>query len=358
MPVAPKAGSESKKLEDVPFEGDTSKSVWEQTNREMGFKPVEVKEGFWSQFFGRGNRRREKLLESELTELKANYASLLSMTEDIRERMDYESEQRREVQKALTPFPAAFEGIEQVRSRQEEVGQVLHTIREQVGTSHQRDEQLLGGFDVVTGEVERVQTGVTKVSSGVEEVSTGVRAVSTDVQKVSTGVKKVSTGIERVEVGVLDVQSNLGQLGDRVSGIGTGVERMEMSFERIETSVGAIQSSFGSVADEMSQAVDATHDGLNNLKGDMEDLRKATLDSREKMEQSNEDVAFMVKKLSKSSSRGQWILGGLIAALLVIAAVVALKMGEAGGVRERVEIRPEGSRELLAAGSEALVFEN
>lgn len=179
VPVTSTSLSDAKKdLEDVPFEADIHEFPIPERDEVRIAKPQS--RGWLNRLFtSRSDRRlREEMLEAELQDLRASYAGLLHSTEDIRERMDMESESRQSVTKALSPFPAAVAGIEKLQSRQEEASEILTTIRERLDTSSDRDQSLLSAMDSIYGGVGELNAGVDAVHVGVDKVGEAVSIIA------------------------------------------------------------------------------------------------------------------------------------------------------------------------------------
>lgn len=186
-PVAPSVLSEARPLEDVPFASSIEEFPQPiERKREKSLPSV----GLLTRLFGNraGRTRREEMLENELRDLRASYAGLLHTTEDIRERLDEEQESRQTVQRALSPFPAAVAGLESIRTRQEEAGEILLNIRERLQTTADRDEEVMTSLGFLNGGVEELQSGVSKVSEVVKEVAHGQTEMSASLGNLGSGM--------------------------------------------------------------------------------------------------------------------------------------------------------------------------
>ncbi|MGJ8723113.1 MAG: hypothetical protein ACSHYB_01035 [Roseibacillus sp.] len=222
VPVAPSSLSEAKRdLEDVPFEADIHEFPAREQSQ-FSTAPKANRHGWLSRLFaGRAERRlREEMLKAELQDLRASYAGLLHSTEDIREQFEAEKEERKGVAKALSPFPAAVAGIENLQTRQEEAGEILSTIRERLDSTVNRDESLLSAMDSVHGGVGKLQTEVGAVNVGVEKVTEVVSGIAEGQIEVGASIENFDKKMElRFEEAATSAQVN--------------VERMEQSGDEV-----------------------------------------------------------------------------------------------------------------------------
>lgn len=231
VPVAPSSLSDAKKdLEDVPFKADIHEfPAQEQSQFASGSKAH--RHGWFSRLFaGRAERRlREEMLEAELQDLRASYAGLLHSTEDIREQFELEKEERQGVTKALSPFPAAVAGIENLQTRQEEAGEILSTIRERLDSKVNRDESLLSSMDSIHGGVGKLQSEVGTVNIGVEKVAAVVSGIAEGQAEVNANLGDFDEKLDlRFEEAATSAQVNakrMEQSGDEVLQVLRQMER-------------------------------------------------------------------------------------------------------------------------------------
>lgn len=181
-------------------------------------EPISKASSWWTRllegFFGRS--RREERLANELQDLRASYAGLLHTTEDLRERMDGAAVERKTVEQALSPFPSAVAGIEKIKDRQEEAGEVLDNIRERLMTTAERDEALM--------------TSLGFLNDGVGDLKGDVGGIASDVGKVNDLVSNV---VQKQD----SVVDNLGSLSSEMTSHFEDVKAVtEERSERIEQS--------------------------------------------------------------------------------------------------------------------------
>lgn len=205
VPVSPDSLPKvSKDLEDVPFASDLRQyPSGENSTGEASQAPVRrAPAAFWNTlisrlFSARAERRlREEMLSAELQDLRASYAGLLHSTEDIRDQMEAEKESQQTVAKALSPFPAAFAGIEKLRNRQEEASEVLVSIKDRLDTSSDRDKSLLGSMDSIGGGVDQLQSEVRTIQTSVSQVSEGLSELAACQLNASTSLSNFDNKLE------------------------------------------------------------------------------------------------------------------------------------------------------------------
>ena len=231
VPVAPTSLTEARKnLEDVPFDADIHEfPVPEQ--QEYKPEPKARRQGWFNRLFtGRGERRlREEMLEAELQDLRASYAGLLHSTEEIREHFDLDKESRESVTKALSPFPSAIAGIEDLQTRQEEASEILTSIRDRLSTTTNREEALLASMDSIHGGVGKLESEVGAVNLGIEKVTGVVSEIAEGQVAASTNLGKFDEKMElRFEEAAKSAQANAERLehsGDEVLQVLRQLER-------------------------------------------------------------------------------------------------------------------------------------
>lgn len=230
VPVNPDSLSDGKKgLEDIPFEAGTTIHEFpspEASDSRSDYPPKRRVGGWMAKLFrGRAERRlREEMLSAELQDLRASYAGLLHSTEDIRDRMDHEKENRENITQALSPFPAAVAGIERLQTRQEEAREVLGTIRERLDLTSSRDETLL---------------------SSMERIHGGVDELSSDVGAVHTGIETVSKSMTSIVAAQSAASASLGDFG----------EKMEQRFDQAAVTAKVNAERFGQSSDDVLQVL-------------------------------------------------------------------------------------------------------
>ena len=234
VPVDSSSLPDAKKdLEDVPFEADIHEfPAPEQSSSVSTARPKGARGRHWFNriFSGRAERRlREEMLEAELQDLRASYAGLLHSTVDIREQFEQEKESRQIVAKALSPFPAAVAGIENLQTRQEEAGEILSTIRERLNTTSSREEEMLSSMDSIHGGVGKLQTEVGTVSLGMVKVTESVSGIAQGQVEVSSSLGHIDEKMDlRFEEAAKSAKSNAERVeksGDEVLQVLRKVER-------------------------------------------------------------------------------------------------------------------------------------
>ena len=233
-PVTSSSHSDARKeLEDVPFDADIhefpapdqQESAREPEARRVG------RQGWFNRLFsGRSERRlREEMLEAELRDLRASYAGLLHSTEDLREQVELDKESRESVTKALSPFPSAVAGIEDIQTRQEEAGEILGSIRERLATTSSREESLLSSMDSIHGGFGKLQTEMGSVNLGVGKMTKAVSGIAEGQAEASAHLGRFSEKIElRFKEAARSAQANaerVEQSGDEVLQVLRQVER-------------------------------------------------------------------------------------------------------------------------------------
>lgn len=227
-PVAPSELSERRPLEDVPFESTIENfPIPAEKERERSQPQV----SWFARFFASrtARNRREEVLENELRDLRASYAALLHSTEDIRERLDAEEESRQTVQRALSPFPAAVAGLENIRTRQEEAGEILLNIRERMETTADRDEEVMASLGFLNGGVKDLQSGVTQVSEVVQEVAQGQSEMSASLGSLGTGFTEK---LEEVKSSTEAAQKSSERVEQSTGDVLEVLKKMEVNHQR------------------------------------------------------------------------------------------------------------------------------
>ena len=233
-PVVPASSSEAKKdLEDVPFDADIHEfpSAEEQEVSPEPTPPKTRRHGLFNRLFaGRSERRlREEMLEAELRDLRASYAGLLHSTEDIREQIVQNKEDRENFNNALSPFPSAAAGIESLQTRQEEASEILTSIRDRVTLTGDREDSLYTTMDSVHGGVGKLQSQVGAVNVGVEVVTQTVFGIVEEQGEVKENLSNFDEKVERrFKEAALTAQANaerVEQSGDEVLQVLRQVER-------------------------------------------------------------------------------------------------------------------------------------
>lgn len=227
-PVAPSELSESRPLEDIPFESRIENFPVPVAKKRERSQP---KVTWLTRLFASrtARTRREEVLENELRDLRASYAGLLHSTDDIRDRLDADEESRQTVQRALSPFPAAVAGLESIRTRQEEAGEILLNIRERMATTADRDEEVMTSLGFLKGGVKDLQNGVTQVSEVVHEVAQGQSKMSASLGDLGTGFTEK---LEAVKSSTEAAQKSSERVEQSTSDVLEVLKKMEVTQQR------------------------------------------------------------------------------------------------------------------------------
>jgi chromosome segregation ATPase len=216
VPARKEKERESKELEDIPFESSAKNASASPAFDAQASTAENQKKGVFKRLFSarRARRQREELLVNELQNLRVSYAGLLKTTEKIREHIDHENEGRRSVEKALSPFPDAVAGIAKIQTRQEEAGETLASIREELTSTAERDEEVMTKLGFLSNGVETICESVGKVDERIGEVveyqaatTASLGTLGTDMEshfeEVKTTTRKSGERIEQSNGDVL-----------------------------------------------------------------------------------------------------------------------------------------------------------
>ena len=297
-----------RELEDVPFESGKVRSNTKPRANEAKSPDDKEREdsGLLGRFFSGRNRRklREEQLNSELQDLRASYAGLLSSTESIKDSLVTLKDAPKAViqpvktekasatvSKTIQPFPNPIPRLEKLQTRQDEAAEVLTSIRKSLDEGTKKNEKLETTLN-------SVQTGVGKLQGEIGNVRSEVKGFTKSVTKIAE--KQATTS------------ANLGDLGKKVD-------------ERFE---------------------EAATTARENL---------------ERLENSGEDMLNVLRDMEKNSQRYLWVFAVLFTVLFVLLIAFSIRVGQNQASRrssspEALASAPSMVKGIVVEDTDALVL--